>query len=228
MPGPVQDGSLVRSFVEPASLYRYRPLQEFEREIGAIEQGYLHCASFIDLNDPMEGEFTAGRRFRRSPEYRQIRSDVLDRKRGLRLCSFSEVPNHELMWAHYADQFRGMCVSYSFSKLMRNYVPPICFVRMFYNDNQPTIHTADRSPDDLAKMVLSYKNYRWLYEREWRMFSRIERNVYVDIRCVRSVRLGARIPSDQKTEITHRLTELGIKVRCMTIKKYRIRFDTEE
>ncbi len=214
--------------MQPVSLYRYRSLKNFERELGAIEDAYIHAASFRDLNDPMEGGFTSGKRFRQLPEYHRIRDEILDRKRGLRLSSFSEVPNNELMWAHYANQFRGICISYSFSTLMRNFSPPICFVRMFYNDYQPTIHTADRVPEDLAKMVLSYKNYKWLYEREWRMFSRMERNEYTNVNCVRSVRVGARVGSEQKAEITRRLTALGIKVRYMTIKKYRIRFEAEE
>jgi hypothetical protein len=53
-------------YVQPARLYRYRDLQKFDRELEAIEQGYLFCASFTDLNDPMEGLFSSSRNLRKA------------------------------------------------------------------------------------------------------------------------------------------------------------------
>ena len=91
------------------------------------------------------------------------------------MCSFSEAYDNELMWAHYADQFTGICIAYSLSKLLRKLGDDATFVRMYYNEVVPTVYHVKKNPDDLAKMVLSNKNYRWLYEREWRMFARLGR-----------------------------------------------------
>lgn len=108
---------------------------------------------------------------RETDSHRAIRAAVRDNKSYIGMCSFSEVHDHELMWAHYADQFRGICISYSLSKLLKGLPREVTFVRMFYNETEPTIHRTTDDPGQLAKMVLSYKNYRWLYEREWRMFA---------------------------------------------------------
>jgi hypothetical protein len=223
--------AVVRSYVEPVSLYRYRSLKKFERELEAIEEAYLYCAPFSVLNDPMEGAFTSSRRLRNAPEYDELRRAVLDNKDGLRICSFSEVPDHELMWAHYADQFKGICISYSLAKLMENMDNDVSFVRMFYSEKQPTIHKANRDYAYLAKMVLSYKNYKWLYEREWRMFATLNRVHYQDVNCVRSVRsvrLGARMPVNLRKQLSRTLNKLGIPVTCMSIRKYQISFDPIE
>jgi hypothetical protein len=215
----------VCSYVEPVSLYRYRSVKKFDRELEVIENAYLHCAPFSVLNDPMEGAFSSSRRVRNAPGYDDLRSAVLDNKAGLRICSFSEVPDHELMWAHYADQFEGICISYDLAKLKEKMDDDVCFVRMFYNEKQPTIHRANRGYADLAKMVLSYKSYKWLYEREWRMFATSDRAPYHEVKCVRSVRLGARMSDNLRKKLSRRLNSIGIPVTCMSIRKYQISFD---
>jgi hypothetical protein len=217
----------IDSYAQPPRLYRYRALKDFEREIDAIENGYLYCSAFTDLNDPMEGLFSSSRRFRENENYRSIRRSIVDNKSRIGMCSFSEVRNHELMWAHYTDQFSGVCVSYSFSKLQRHLPVNVSFVRMFYDETEPTLHSTRTAHNDLAKMVLSYKNHRWLYEREWRMFAPEQGKLhYRDTACVTTVYLGSRISETHRKAITDRLKESKIRTRSMTINKYSISFET--
>jgi len=170
--------------VQPQRLYRYRSLDKFERELEAIQQNYLYCAPYTSLNDPMEGVFRASRVFRGSNNYRDARRAIVDNKTEIGMCSFSEVHDHELMWAHYADQYRGICIGYSFAKLLDHLDDDVSFVRMYYNEAVPIVRHSSQEPADAAKMVLSYKNYRWLYEREWRMFSAQGRVEYGTKTCV--------------------------------------------
>src|SRR5258708_37821977 len=100
-------GAHIKSYVTPYRLYRYRSLEEFEREIDAIEKGYIYCSAYMDLNDPMEGLFSSGSELRSKTKYHAIRNSIVSRKGETGICSFSETYNHELMWAHYADKFRG-------------------------------------------------------------------------------------------------------------------------
>jgi hypothetical protein len=215
----------IESYVQPPRLYRYRSLEELDRELEAIEERYLYCAAFETLNDPMEGLFSTSRSLRESDSHRAIRASVRDNKSHIGMCSFSEVHNHELMWAHYADQFRGICISYSFSKLLKGLPEEVNFVRMFYNETEPTIHRTSDDPGQLAKMVLSYKNYRWLYEREWRMFAPLGKAYYQDTACVTRVYLGSRITDHDRDTIANKLQQLNIKTRDMTIDKYSISFE---
>jgi hypothetical protein len=50
-------------------------------------------------------------------------------------------------------------------------------------------------------MVLSYKNYRWLYEREWRMFEPPGKARYGDKACVSRIYLGSRIDAGKRNKI---------------------------
>jgi hypothetical protein len=131
------------------------------------------------------------------------------------------------MWAHYADQFRGICIAYNFSTLRDGLADDITFARMFYNETVPTIRLSDQGPDELAKMVLSYKNYRWLYEREWRMFASLGKASYRPANCVTRVYLGSRIEDDDRLRIKNKLKRLKIKTSDMNINKYSISFESK-
>lgn len=216
----------VEAYVRPHRLYRYRSLNNnnLERELDAIREGFLYCSAYLDLNDPMEGSFSSSRHLRNSRRYREILEAITDNKAAIGMCSFSEVFDHELMWAHYADQFKGICIGYSFRKLLERLGNNVDFVRLFYSEKVPKISYSAKDPALLAKMVLSYKNYRWLYEREWRMFAERGRALYRDVSCVTHVYLGARLSIAHRARITAVLHELGIKTSEMSIDKYSITF----
>lgn len=213
----------VESFWEPQRLYRYRSIETpeaFDQEIEAIAEGYLFCARYNELNDPMEGLFTSSRLLRQSENYRKIRKAIMDEKANVGMCSLSEVYDHELMWAHYADQFKGICVAYSLWRLLKHLPKEVAFVRLYYNEVEPTVRSGKKHPEDLARMILSHKNYRWLYEREWRMFSTPGKASYSDVSCVARVYLGSRMASATRQRLMEKLKGLGIKTSDMIIDKY--------
>jgi hypothetical protein len=216
----------IEYYVKPLRLYRYRSLNngKFDRELNAIKASYLWCSAYMDLNDPMEGSFSSSKLLRQSARYREIKNAIIDNKAAIRMSSFSEVFDHELMWAHYADQFKGICIGYSLRKLLENLGNEIEFVRMFYSEKVPLVSYSTNDPVTLAKMVLSYKNYRWLYEREWRMFANRGRTDYFKESCVTHVYLGARMNPEYRNRLIAELTPLGIKTSEMSVDKYSIKF----
>jgi len=174
----------------------------------------------------MEGRFVASRVFRKNVEYPQVREAILDEKSQIGMCSFSEVHDHELMWAHYANHFKGICIAYSLSRLLKNLDDQITFARMHYNETVPTLHRVNKESEYFARMVLSYKNHRWLHEREWRMFATPGRAIYHDASCVTHVYLGHRIEPGGRERVTSALQTLDIKTSNMVIHKYSIKFAT--
>lgn len=214
--------------VQPQKLYRYRSLaadKRFKRELEALQQGYIWCSAYDNLNDPMEGVFRSSKVFRDRDNYRDTRRAIVENKLKIGLSSFSEVHDHELMWAHYADQYRGICIAYSFAKLLDDLGDDVSFVRMYYNEMVPLVRHSRQEPNDVAKMVLSYKNYRWLYEREWRMFAPLGKILYTDKSCVTRVYLGSRIAPDKRTKIIRTMISLGIETHDMKIEKYSMTFE---
>jgi hypothetical protein len=214
------------SYVQPRRLFRYRRIAKIDQELDALEAQYLYCAAYADLNDPMEGRYTFSKAVRHSSGYHGLRRELNDKKAQTGICSFSEVHDHELMWAHYAEQFTGFCVAYSLRRLMESLPDSASFMRMYYNEWAPTVHLTSRPTDELAKMVLSYKSYRWLYEREWRMFAQQGQIHYSDPKCVTRVYLGARMKPAHRARITRTLKRLGIKTSAMKIDEYFMTFDT--
>lgn len=59
--------------------------------------------------------------------------------------------DHELMWAHYAYQYSGVCIGYSFAKLLDNLDDDVSFVRMYYNEAVPIVRHSRQEPPDAAK-----------------------------------------------------------------------------
>jgi hypothetical protein len=91
---------------------------------------------------------------------------------------------------------------------------------MYYDETEPTLHRSRAPHNDLSKMILSYKNHRWHYEREWRLFAPDKGEVYYrDNSCVTTVYLGSRISDEHRHAIGPRLAALNIKSRNMLIKK---------
>jgi len=212
--------------VQPLRLYRYRSLEKFARELEALEHSYLYCAAYTALNEPMEGVFRSSKIFRESENYRTTRKAIVDNKTQMGMCSFSEAFDHELMWAHYSDQYRGICIAYSFQKLLDNLSDEVSFVRMYYNEDVPIVRHSRQEPGDVAKMVLSYKNYRWLYEREWRMFAPLGKANYGDKSCVTHVYLGSRIDADKRARIIRAMKSLKIPTDDLRIDRYAITFES--
>lgn len=213
------------SSLVPSRLYRYRSLDSVDREIKTIEDADLFCASYSKINDPMEGFFEPSCMVKKnSIKLRHLNKSVDEQIGRVGICSFSEVRDHELMWAHYADQFGGICIEYDFGLLRKKLPDSACFVRMTYNEKVIVIGNTKRPPDETARRVLSQKNHRWLYEREWRMFGPQGLISYNDLACVKSVYIGFRAPSDARKKIEARIAKLGIKIKSMKIYKYSIIF----
>jgi hypothetical protein len=210
---------------QPTRIYRYRSIVDLRREIKTIEDHYLHCSHFEALNDPLEGFFRSGRRLRESDAHRAVRERIIGGKDLLRICSFSAVHNDHVMWAHYADQFRGICVSYSFSRLLNNLGDDISFTRMFYRETAPTIR-ATNEPSREAKRVLSYKYERWAHENEWRMFSEVDKTSYSKVDCVSRVYIGSRVDKNKKERLIDKLKSLNVAISEMRLRKYSMAFES--
>lgn len=80
------------------------------------------------------------------------------------LC-VSEIPLSILMWSHYADNHRGVCLRF------RSSTPDHFFLRAQKVIYQPDFPTARVFDDDLTRMraIALTKSNDWEYEREWRI-----------------------------------------------------------
>lgn len=88
-------------------LYRYVPFNY--NNIRSIETGYVYLSEIGKMNDVFEGltlSDTTGK------------IDFKDLHDLLYLKSFSEEKDNLLMWSHYADNHRGMCIEYDLKHIV--------------------------------------------------------------------------------------------------------------
>lgn len=168
------------TYAYPRRLYRYRPIDTLDRDIGTINQHGLWMAPYKKMNDPMEGyyeyrTFTNNdeKRAQRIAQHESTRLRIFDEKMSLGICCFNDSFENDLLWAHYASKSEGFCIAYNTDRLIRSIPKPAySLVRIFYSDRTPEMdskHLSKKDPSFLAKMILSQKKTCWSYEREWRI-----------------------------------------------------------
>ena len=93
------------------------------------------------------------------------REIVESEKQKLRICSFSERNDSLLMWSHYAEQHKGVCVEYDFSDdENRTFLSPV-----HYDDKLFKVQTMDDLTTLSHIRASLTKSKDWAYENEWRL-----------------------------------------------------------
>jgi hypothetical protein len=231
MPGRIVD------YVTPTQLFRYRSFRRFNsdtfevqrRELAAIEEGYIWAAAYNQMNDPMEGTFYARRQGSGDLYFQTILESIREGKQRAGIACFSETPTNELMWAHYADEFRGICIAYDFSDLRESLEENAAFSRLFYTETPPKLDLGKNDLETDVRRVLSSKSHRWGYEREWRMFTpQVGRMAYRNRGTVRTIYFGHRIDTEIRRTVERMARHHGIDCSDMQLDGYRVSFDNTE
>lgn len=85
-------------------LYKFKSLADFEFVADIIMNNRLYAADFRSLNDPMEGLF------HNYGSKKSIIDSIDAAKQKHLVCSLSKDCTSPLLWAHYADGFKGVCI----------------------------------------------------------------------------------------------------------------------
>ena len=148
-------------------LYKYKSLSDFEFVADILINNQLYASHYMELNDPMEGDFT--------PDINLDYNDLIKKEmESIRVCSLSKDLHNPILWAHYADGFKGVCIEIEANESLLdlhkiNYGPfnpiPSEGYRGMHGD------TEEYTARDWAKSSLRGKYEEWEYENEYRIFS---------------------------------------------------------
>ncbi|HEX8480529.1 MAG TPA: DUF2971 domain-containing protein [Allosphingosinicella sp.] len=227
----------IQTYATPTWLYRYRSLRprgadgngradriRLERELEAIEQGYIWCGTFNQMNDPMEGFYRSNQPSDHDFDYDQFSEAVRSEKLGLGIASLSETWNNELMWAHYADGFRGICIAYPLTRLLNGLAEDYALARVVYGDRPHYLNLRAMLDTELrSRAILSTKNLKWSYEREWRLFSPQPGRALHGNGAVATVYLGMRMEEADRRLIRRRMRVAGVRVRRTLVDGYSVK-----
>ena len=148
-------------------------------------------------------------------------------KETVSIACFSEKYDINPMWAHYADNHKGVCIEYNFweDKLLRDICFPVYYVDKAYNNYICLkILKEFKAKNRLISQLYLKKGKYWNYEKEWRIvipnnfksdklnFRWKNRKRYLEFLKPKSVYLGYNINNDDKKYMKSLCRDYDIKI----------------
>jgi hypothetical protein len=126
-----------------------------------IQNRRLKIARIMELNDPFEflGVNLKDRKFRKA--IRETKQE-LSKSKGI-LC-FSNTWRNPVLWGHYADKHKGLCLGFEVSNNVLGKVD--------YVDSRLPVPT--ELNEEFMKKLLFTKFKHWEYEQEYRVYVQLE------------------------------------------------------
>jgi hypothetical protein len=181
--------------------YRYRSLERFDWIADIFLNKRFYAPKYSELNDPNEGYFYS------LPETdKRLLEEIHEGKEQWRILSFSKKRDDVLLWAHYADKFKGICI--------KVVIEPCGDEVVLVNyDNFPLIFRNEAAKWTAAwsEMVFQEKAKPWKYEKEIRILTK---NEYVTgpigIK-IEEVYFGVRIDPQHRRMLRHMIP---VNIKC--------------
>ena len=140
----------------PPVLYKYID-SDLAKIDGFFTENTIYLAAPDQFNDPFDCNL--------SPE-------SVDFFKDKRMTCFTPNDRHPLMFSHYAEQHKGLCIGFDIDKLVklvelstRNI--EVDFRKVFYHKTPPNYTMTKQKA-----LIATCKQREWFYEREYRMFIR--------------------------------------------------------
>lgn len=159
-----------------------------------------------------------------------LQEDLSMKKLRVFVACFSEIKSSLLMWAHYADSHRGICIGYNFIDLVDRFGPniiPITYSKEYFAicSYEEYIHYKKFFLNEI-----SHKSEEWSYEKEWRLFGSYRKNdpyiprYSVDMVKPSCIYMGVNITDNLRKQLKQICREKGIELYQMAIsdKGYRL------
>lgn len=116
------------------------------------------------------------------------------------VCCFSKMYANPLLWSHYGDQHRGLCIGYGLDRKPKPHLHPVNYggSRLVRTSalTRALVHEDLKAKEELDRDVLLRKARGWGYEKEWRLIGTqgdqesplLLKEVTFGLRCPESVR----------------------------------------
>lgn len=152
--------------------------------------------------------------------------EALSRYRILSLSdSFNKVP----MWAHYADNFNGICIEIDENGTLKKNVE-----KLIYGDSTSLSNRGcnNGTVDEIAQLSLLRKSKDWEYEGEYRVLSKEQNIEYqeIDVKDITCVYIGYKVPAKIKEhiELICKQQRIDTRIAVVNVKSYAVEAVTNE
>lgn len=161
-------------------LYKYKGLRTKEdvvRLLDIIDNNRIYIPNYEKLNDPLEGQIIdiglagyAGIEMTRAADMEE--PYLHDLRNKYKILSLSSECNNSVMWAHYGNDYDGVCLCFSTDKNFSQAKP------VEYCKEKQEIF-AGQNDRIISREILNgffKKSDRWDYEKEWRIVQKTKNN----------------------------------------------------
>jgi len=183
--------------------------QSHSKYSSAIDDGFTNILKDISMTESMKEEFKKSVTDLKSSDQNDLYStfnDLIDKR--TRVVCFSEIPPTEIiMWSHYGNYHKGMCLEYDFSKCedgcdIYDIINPVIYSEL------PLIIEHNTNIEYYACIALLsalYKSHEWKREEEWRFVKHIQPTdegykQLVPVQCLKHIYIGACVSEHGKNE----------------------------
>lgn len=218
--------------------FKFRDVNEYL--IDSLVKGYLYFAHPDRLNDPFDCRVDIKRSAKNAMlKLSGNKKDNLAKLAGLDgyfdqiqkdtgkagICSFSLELENSLLWSHYANEHRGLCLTYEFPESFlideSNEITGVAPVE--YGDSPLTDWFIEHAPEDrnsyfkeftleVVKKVLTIKSKCWEYEKEVRIIRQEQSTLTIPKEFLKQMCFGVNTPESDISLIRELVDNSGYKV----------------
>lgn len=145
---------------------------------------------------------------------------------SVKISCFSEIVDSMLMWPHYADSHKGICIEYNYGSLKpddlrKRLLYPVIYSEELF-DTTTLLTDQNINAPLIALLAAMHKSPHWSYEKEWRLIipgGIIQDDSLFSAAPVSAIYLGARISDGDKELIRVVAAEINTLVFQMRMQQ---------
>lgn len=161
--------------------------------LDALFRNYFYLANPHDFNDPFDCNVNLIEDIGNLEEMTTVKRNNY---KNIGICSFSEIIDSHLMWAHYTSNYNGWALEFTGNKIemyKQENLLRHTLTRVIYRENPIKVK---KDYPFAQNYVMTTKFKHWEYEKEWRIIAELlqmDRELFYSPKCVKAIYIGHKI-----------------------------------
>lgn len=139
-------------------------------------------------------------------------------RKEINVCCFTKRNDDILMWSHYADYHRGICLEFNRSNEFFKSV-----IKVKYRSYFPKLNRFTTPPEEQTPTIVRTKHIEWEYEKERRLLATPGPHKFSDD-CLIGVIFGCKMKNKDKDNIRNLLRDWSTSVQFYQAQKKNMEF----
>ncbi|MBB1137993.1 DUF2971 domain-containing protein [Myroides sp. WP-1] len=207
------------------ALFVYNDLDLFREdlytyEMNSINDKIIELSAFYSKKSNFDNLIIKNRVFLQEKMYYDYIFLTIDNEK-LGISCGSKSPDCPLMWGHYADNHKGLCVKYQIdNNLTLDNDKKLDVLKVKYSDNP--IKIFDYSLEELDNLkfeILSNKYSKWEYENEIRLINQEQGLLKINRKSIREIIFGCKSTPKNRYTVLKLFATLGYDIQELKIAK---------